>query len=102
MVLARVFAVMRNEAKVHKDSERKVGHHVHNSTKWVRQQLELHPLNGNLHVNVDRSGHKNLGFLEPSSTCPQVESPDPSQWAGPSREEARETDTGRNKINVVP
>ena len=38
---------------------------------------------------IDRSGHKNLGLLEPSSTCPQVESPDPSQWDGPSWAEVR-------------
>ena len=28
-----------------KDSDQKVSHHVHNGTKWVRQQLELHLLN---------------------------------------------------------
>ena len=27
-----------------KDPKRKVSHHIHNGTKWVRQQVELHPL----------------------------------------------------------
>ena len=105
--LAGVSAMMRNKAKVHKDTEErasqacsktkrvdttktadseelgdpheklkdlkwKVSHHVHNGTKWVGQQVEHHPLIGNLHVDVDRSGYESLGFPEPSNTHPQV------------------------------
>ena len=60
-----------------KDSEWKVSHHVHDGTKWVRQQVDLHPIIGNLHVDEDRTGYRGL------------ESPDPSWWAGPSWVEAR-------------
>ena len=53
------------------DPKWKIGHYIYNGTKWVKQHMEQYPLVRNLHIDVDRSGYKSMGFTELSTTHPQ-------------------------------
>ena len=54
------------------DSKQKIGHYIYNGTKWVKQHMEQYLLVRNLHINVDCSGYKSMGFTELNTTHPQV------------------------------
>ena len=51
---------------------RRLGHHVHNGTKWVEQQEKGQLLVENLQIEMDEMGYKDMGSPMPINNLPQV------------------------------
>ena len=49
-----------------------LGHHVHDGERWIKQQVEPHPMVNGLRVIVDKPGYKRFGFDELKEVHPIV------------------------------